>query len=385
MSKILLRISKLLIVLFCVNTGIYSQGVAVGSRIDLTAKLQLNSGAGQFAQVFIPDFFAIQSNDEFLLVFHLHSASWAAEDQVYKSNTNAVLFNIHLGGFSSSYQNYFVDQSKFQAILDTVISVLKTHAIMTNPQIKNVIVTSFSAGYAGVREIFKTASYYDQIDALNLADGLHCSSNQPTMVTQMQDFVKYARDARDLKKIMLLTHSSIPTPGYQSTTQTADYLINEIGSVRVPFTANDEIGTQYSRCDTGYFHIKGYLGQTASDHLKHLYAMNIMLEYAVNLLDTLYTGINYTPIKNNKIFLYPNYPNPFNGSTIIEYYLPENDIVKIDLFDCTGQKIEQLLNNSQTAGYHQINWSPVNYSSGIYFCQILTNNHIQTRQMILLR
>ncbi len=60
-------------------------------------------------------------------------------------------------------------------------------------------------------------------------------------------------------------------------------------------------------------------------------------------------------------------------------------MVKIDLFDCTGQKIEQLLNNNQTAGYHQINWSPVNYSSGIYFCQILTNNHIQTRQMILLR
>ena len=75
-------------------------------------KLSLDVDAGQFAQLFIPDYFSAPQEGSFLLVFHLLSASWAAEDDVYKSNTNAVLFNIYLGGFSSSYKYYFPKQRK---------------------------------------------------------------------------------------------------------------------------------------------------------------------------------------------------------------------------------------------------------------------------------
>lgn len=212
-----------------------------------------------------------------MLVFHLHSASWAAEDEVYRSNTNAILFNIHLGAFSSPYQNYFVDQSKCLTIIDSVNSVLQSNQVIQNPQINKLIMTSFSAGYAGVREIFKVNSFYNQIDVLNLADGLHASDYIPSIVTQMQDFVRFAEDASNNQKIFLLTISSITTSGYQSTTQTVNYLINELGISRVSYSANDEIGAQYSRADTGYFHLKGYLGNTASDHLNHLYAMHLML------------------------------------------------------------------------------------------------------------
>ena len=72
----------------------FSQGVAVGTRIDLTSNLGLNSSTGQFAQLFVPDYYAASANGQYMLVLHLHSASWAAEDQVYRSNTNAILFNI---------------------------------------------------------------------------------------------------------------------------------------------------------------------------------------------------------------------------------------------------------------------------------------------------
>ncbi|MFO7525081.1 MAG: hypothetical protein R6W68_06470 [Ignavibacteriaceae bacterium] len=280
-----------LIFLFILSTSFnYSQGVGVGQRIDLTGKLNL--GSGQFAQLFVPDYFAPPDDGKFLLVFHLHSASWAAENQVYKSQSNAVLFNIHLGSLSSPYQNYFSDPNKFSAILDTVLSVLSNNSIIQSPQIKYLVITSFSAGYAGLREIIKTQSYYDIINAINLADGLHSSSDPGTAAIQMQDFLKFAIDARDNKKIMLLTHSSITTSGYQSTNQTSNYLINGTGTQVTNVPEVDEIGTMYSKCDTGFFQIRRYYGQTAEDHLKHLYAMHIMLRTAVNIIDPSLTNMD---------------------------------------------------------------------------------------------
>lgn len=281
----------ILILLFFMSTGFsYSQGVGVGQRFDLTTKLNL--GSGQFAQLFIPDYFVPPDDGKFLLVFHLHSASWAAENQVYKSQSNAVLFNIHLGSLSSPYQNYFSDPNKFSTILDTVLSVLGNNSIIQTPQIKCLVITSFSAGYAGLREILKTQSYYDIINAINLADGLHCSSDPGTAAIQMQDFIKFAIDARDNKKIMLLTHSSITTSGYQSTTETSNYLINGTGTQVTNVPEVDEIETMYAKCDTGFFQIRRYYGQTAEDHLKHLYAMHIMLRTAVNIIDPSLTNMD---------------------------------------------------------------------------------------------
>ena len=175
---------------------VYTQGVGQGTRIDLTSKLELNNATtGQFAQLFIPDYFKAPTDGKYDLVFHLHSASWAAENQVYKANAKAILFNIHLGGFSSSYQNYFMNQSNFQKILDTITAILKSEGIISDPRIKHLIITSFSAGYAGVREIIKNENYYSMIDAMTLADGLHCDSDTRTKVIQMNDFLRFAKDA----------------------------------------------------------------------------------------------------------------------------------------------------------------------------------------------
>ncbi|NOX90140.1 MAG: hypothetical protein GXO77_14065, partial [Calditrichaeota bacterium] len=106
---------------FSILFGIAScnaQGVGKGQRIDLTSSLSLDTGQGQFAQLFIPDYYNAPQDGKITLVFHLHSASWAAEDEVYRAKAEAVLFNIHLGGLSSPYKNYFSDQTKFRKILN---------------------------------------------------------------------------------------------------------------------------------------------------------------------------------------------------------------------------------------------------------------------------
>lgn len=385
-----------LFLLFIIYSGIcYSQGIGAGQRFDLTTKLNLSSG--QFAQLFIPDYFVPPVDGKFLLVFHLHSASWAAENQVYKSQSNAVLFNIHLGALSSPYQNYFSDQNKFSAILDTVLSVLNYNSIIQSPQIKYLIITSFSAGYAGLREILKTQSYYDMISAINLADGLHCNSDPGTAAIQMQDFLKFAKDARDEDKIMLLTHSSITTSGYQSTTQTANYLIQNTGVSVTPVNQTDEIGTMYAKCDSGYFQIKRYHGQTAEDHLKHLYAMHTMLRIAVNILDPSLTDVDKDESSLLNFFLYQNYPNPFNPSTVISYQLPAAGDVNLKVYDVLGRYVATLVDEYKEAGSYEVEFNPESSiqqpASGVYFYQLKVGcpqissgqGMIQTKKMILLR
>ncbi len=257
-------------------------GGSRGQRIDFTHILGLDTNKGQFAQVFIPNYYRAK-NQPYDLVFHLHGASWAAEDEIYRAKANVILFNIHLGALSGPYQTYFADQSRFRFILDRIKQALVRQSIVADSiPLRYLILTSFSAGYAGVREILKSQAYFRKITALHLADGLHSNLDATTMDYQMKDFVHFARQAIGKKKIFRLTHSSIPTSGYRSTTETADYLLEKLGLTRRPVKVQDEIGTMYSRCDSGYFYLRGYLGRTAHDHLKHLYAMHQMIRATLN-------------------------------------------------------------------------------------------------------
>ena len=362
----------------------HSQGVGKGQRIDMTDILHLDRNGGQFAQIFIPDYY-VQSGQTYDLVFHLHSASWAAEDEVYKAKANVILFNIHLGAFSSPYQSYFSQTDRFRAILDQIKSELIQRRILPDSaKVRYLILTSFSAGYAGVREILKSDKYYQMITALHLADGLHSNSDPTTMDYQMKDFVRFARDAVNKKKIFRLTHSSIPTSGYKSTTETANYLLQKLGLTRNPVNIQDEIGTMYSRCDSGYFHLRGYLGDTAHDHLKHLYAMHQMLHATFDQLLNA-TGMESGVINADGFRLMPNYPNPFNGQTTIRYYLPQKVHVLFRVFNMLGNLVAIPVNAVQQKGWHALRFNASNLSSGVYYVSLQAGRVNLNRRITLLK
>ena len=73
-------------------------------------------------------------------------------------------------------------------------------------------------------------------------------------------------------------------------------------------------------------------------------------------------------VKEYKLF--QNYPNPFNPSTVIEYVLPVESNVTISVFNTIGQRVAVLLDRTQGAGNHSINWNAQNLSSGVYFYEI---------------
>ncbi len=81
--------------------------------------------------------------------------------------------------------------------------------------------------------------------------------------------------------------------------------------------------------------------------------------------------------------LFPNYPNPFNASTTINFYIPGDDFISLYIIDVNGNFVEQLIMQNMNAGYHNIIWNPVSYSSGIYLL-ILETSHVQNYQKIVL-
>jgi len=88
--------------------------------------------------------------------------------------------------------------------------------------------------------------------------------------------------------------------------------------------------------------------------------------------------------------LSPNYPNPFNPETKIEYQLPGSGNIKLLIYNLIGQKIKTLHNGFKAEGFHDILWDGKDeygkdVSSGIYLCTLQTSNYKDSIKLILMR
>ncbi|MEX0608607.1 MAG: M20/M25/M40 family metallo-hydrolase [Balneolaceae bacterium] len=91
----------------------------------------------------------------------------------------------------------------------------------------------------------------------------------------------------------------------------------------------------------------------------------------------------------DKIQLSPNYPNPFNPSTIINYSLNKATHVELSVYNVVGQEVARLVNGSQTAGVHSVTFDANNISgeltSGVYIYRLKAGESVMSRKMILLK
>tara|TARA_Y100001936_G_C16003033_1_gene629012 strand:+ start:49 stop:1242 length:1194 start_codon:yes stop_codon:yes gene_type:complete len=92
----------------------------------------------------------------------------------------------------------------------------------------------------------------------------------------------------------------------------------------------------------------------------------------------------------NNFALHAAYPNPFNPSTTIQFDIPEDSFVTINIYDTMGRKVKTLLNENISAGRRSIIWNGTNnlnqtVSAGIYFYAISANKFNSTKKFILLK
>ncbi len=78
-----------------------------------------------------------------------------------------------------------------------------------------------------------------------------------------------------------------------------------------------------------------------------------------------------------------NYPNPFNPSTTISFYVPKTEKIRLTICNLLGQKVTTLANRYFNAGTHSLTWQAANFSSGIYFYKLTAGNHTKIKKMLL--
>ena len=103
--------------------------------------------------------------------------------------------------------------------------------------------------------------------------------------------------------------------------------------------------------------------------------------------------VGWTKVLPRSFALYPNYPNPFNPSTMIPVGVPAvaaSRRLELRLFNLLGQVIRRWDMDGWDPGSHQVTWDgrdgegrPV--ASGVYLVQFDAGKTVSTQKLMLLR
>jgi hypothetical protein len=86
--------------------------------------------------------------------------------------------------------------------------------------------------------------------------------------------------------------------------------------------------------------------------------------------------------QDERFVLSQNFPNPFHSQTIIEYNLPHEGKVHLEVFNARGQSVRILVDEFQEAGKYKVTFNTSGLSSGMYFYRIIAGNKKQQKKMI---
>jgi len=80
-----------------------------------------------------------------------------------------------------------------------------------------------------------------------------------------------------------------------------------------------------------------------------------------------------------------NYPNPFNPSTTIKYSIPNNQFVRIKIFDMLGREVATLVNQVKAPGNYEVKFDGGKLSSGVYIYKMQAGNYSEVKKMLLMK
>ncbi len=80
-----------------------------------------------------------------------------------------------------------------------------------------------------------------------------------------------------------------------------------------------------------------------------------------------------------------NYPNPFNPSTSISYTLSESGNISLRVYDFMGRLVATPVAGHQDVGFHSVQFTAENMSSGTYLYVLQTDGSQEVKKMILLK
>ncbi len=225
----------------------------------------------ELGTLFIPAKLKLKSTTPLLI--HFHGGTWLPE--VAASRVNTAVIVIQVGSGSGVYAKAFSDSQRLG-------NLLKEAEAKAGVKFSPITLSGWSAGYGAIREILKTSESYGRVDRVLLIDGLHTGyvngkpgPQESQLETEpLEIFVKFARDAVAGKKRMMITHSEIFPGTFASTTETTEYLLNQLGLKRKTVVRWGPMQTQIlSEVKAGKFLLLGFAGNSAPDHVDQLHSL----------------------------------------------------------------------------------------------------------------
>ncbi len=235
---------------------------------------------GKPVDVWIPDASRITGDVD--LVVHFLGAAWLPEDAVSQLPSPTVAAVVNIGAGSGIYDRSFSDPAVFDTLLADVAREVAA-SLGRAVRFRRITLSGFSAGHGAVRAILREPRHFARVDAVLLLDGMHTSyvpegallaTGATLDTTNLSAFVRFARAAVRGEKRFVVTHSEIFPGTFASTTETADWLLHELGLKRTAVLQWGPRGMQQlSEVRAGRFELMGFAGNSAPDHIDQLHGM----------------------------------------------------------------------------------------------------------------
>ena len=137
-------------------------------------------------------------------------------------------------------------------------------------------------------------------------------------------------------------------------------------------------------------------GEPVADAQVRIFDMTDLRQGAIARAQTDGTGYFALPLATlggralpARFALGPNYPNPFNPSTIIPYQLAASSRVRLEVFNLLGQHLATLVDGERPAGFHTATWHATDgagraVGAGVYIYRMTVGVESQTGRMVLI-
>lgn len=84
------------------------------------------------------------------------------------------------------------------------------------------------------------------------------------------------------------------------------------------------------------------------------------------------------------------YPNPFNPTTTIQFYLCKNEKISVKIYDVLGRRVKTLIDSEKNEGLHSVQWDGrnsvgVDVAAGIYFARLESGTQTRITKLLLVR
>ena len=229
------------------------------------------------AELYLPTWFSPHQGGYDLIV-HFHGLGKLQEGNLDRSQINAAVVSINLGVSTDLYGNAFRDPQSFTKLLAETQEEIEKSGRATGAKVSRIALSAWSAGFVSVAKIMSDPTNAARVDAVIVADGFFTSLTNVKKRTvnsaSLERFATLAEAAFKDEKLFTITHSSIPTVDYASTEETAARLLEMTSNTKTPskLVGPRNMHETYS-VDRGAFHVKGYEGVTAGDHIKQITGM----------------------------------------------------------------------------------------------------------------